>query len=442
VNRIFKNISKLRSNPLVYGSIVNFSIKSISFLINYLIMFIIIYIFGTSYFGVYNLYLSLISVFSVFMLFGTDILFLKEASANFKSKSNRKLLKKIVLIILTLFILLIIFSFISTHISFFNNYYMKNEINIYFIIIIGLITAINLLLLSGLRAANKILLFSLGEKFFQRFIVLLLSIIILISNINMTPITLISVSVLFNLLFLLLFFNNTVFREMQVMDYTKTYSYPELFGNLKFIFTSTFILIILGQLDTLVISIFYEPSYIGNYNIVLQISILINFTMGSINSILSPIISKEFKGKNFSSLEKNLKVANNMIFYSSLVIATIILIFSNKILLFIGGNTQLVVPLTILIVGQVLSASMGSIVNILNMTGNYKVVSKSMFIALIVNVVLNFTLTPTFGLAGAALSTSISYIIKDVYCTLYAVKYLEFKVSIISSVINKLKIGG
>ncbi|MFS0637360.1 oligosaccharide flippase family protein [Mesobacillus foraminis] len=443
---MIKKIHSFRNNELLFGSFVNFSIKGIAFLINYLIMIFSIKFFGVEFYGEYNINLSLIDIFSVFCLFGADIYFLKELS---KSKNdyieNKYLLKNLMLICCVFILLLTIVFLTAMNFPFIRDYFNLNSINVYLLILGIAFATLNLLFLSGIRASGSIITYSIGEKFIQRFITLIIVFLFIIINVRLEPAILIFFSTGTATIYSLIFLNKFVFHKGNKMKFTKIkpgkYAIPNLLKEMKFIFISSFILILLGKMDTLTISFFMNSSEVGKYNVALQIAVLINFSMGSINSILSPLISRQYHSNQTRLLEKNIKMANNIILATSFALTLIIITFYNFIISIIGLNENIFIPLVILLIGQLFSAFMGSVVNLMNMTGNFKIVSFSMVCALLTNLTLNFILVPSIGLTGAAISTAISYFIKDFICTLYGLKMFNFKFSHISYLVLWLNKG-
>jgi len=179
------------------------------------------------------------------------------------------------------------------------------------------------------------------------------------------------------------------------------------------------------------LSIFYGLEDVGLYNAILQISLLINFAMSSINGVLSPMISRSYANENFTSLEKILKMANRIIVGSSIVTGLFLLVLIKPLfsVLDIKNDILLITTFIILIIGQVVCASMGSIVNLLNMSGNFKGVFLATLIAFSLNLIFCLILIPKFGVIGAAISTSIGIISKDLISTVIGFKIFSFKFS-------------
>ena len=61
--------------------------------------------------------------------------------------------------------------------------------------------------------------------------------------------------------------------------------------------------------------------------------------------------------------------------------------------------------------GSVINALCGPVMYLLNMTGKEKAARNIIIVASVLNVVLNLTFIPTYGLIGAAYATSISTVI-------------------------------
>ena len=61
--------------------------------------------------------------------------------------------------------------------------------------------------------------------------------------------------------------------------------------------------------------------------------------------------------------------------------------------------------------GQLVNAATGSVASLLNMTGHERDTMQSAFVGAVTNIVLNVTLTPLWGMNGAAAATAATLII-------------------------------
>ncbi len=175
------------------------------------------------------------------------------------------------------------------------------------------------------------------------------------------------------------------------------------------IMISSSVLIILGGLDSIILGLYEHEESIAIYNVALKISLLTLLSSQAINSILAPKIAKFYYQKKITELKKIIKFSTQINFLISLVVIAVILIF-NKFLLglfggeFIKGKTVLI----ILCAGQLINAMSGSVGVILQMIGKQKTHQNIILLALLINIVLNFTLVPVYGSTGAAIATAIS----------------------------------
>lgn len=191
-------------------------------------------------------------------------------------------------------------------------------------------------------------------------------------------------------------------------------------------FLSSSILILLGLIDTQVMGIYETNTNIGIYSVCLKLASLTTFSLQAINSILAPKISKSFNegGDKYKDL---IRFSTQLNFLISTILVTIILLFQNYLLSlfgdeFIKGSLILI----IFCIGQIINSFSGSVGVILQMLGKQKVYQNFVIVALMINVVLTFILTPTYGGVGAALSTVVSM----VFWNIGSVVYLKTKMGI------------
>ena len=69
------------------------------------------------------------------------------------------------------------------------------------------------------------------------------------------------------------------------------------------------------------------------------------------------------------------------------------------------------IPLLILCIGQLVNAATGSVASLLNMTGHERDTMQSALAGAVTNIVLNVTLTPMWGMNGAAAATAATLIV-------------------------------
>lgn len=172
---------------------------------------------------------------------------------------------------------------------------------------------------------------------------------------------------------------------------------------------SSTILILLGWLDTFVLGIFESNDNIGIYNVAIKIATFTSFTLQAINSILAPKLAKSHNEQDQALFNKLIRFTTTLNFYSTLIIVALI-VLTHKWLLgifgdeFVSGGSVLI----LLCLGQLINSMSGSVGVILQMTGKQKVYQYIVIVALFLNIILNFTLIPKFGIVGAAIATVVS----------------------------------
>ena len=207
------------------------------------------------------------------------------------------------------------------------------------------------------------------------------------------------------------------FKKMTIS--TSWNSWIFLRESLPMMLSST-ILVLLGWLDTFVLGIYQSDANIGIYNVALKISLLTGFGLQAINSILAPKLAKSHAENDSILFKRLIRFSAKINFYSTLVIVVGILVF-HRILLSIFGEEFIsgAEVLFILCAGQLFNALSGSIGEIMLMTGRQTQYQNIMLITLVLNVILNFTLIPIYGIFGAALSTALSLIFWNIAGALY-----------------------
>ena len=189
---------------------------------------------------------------------------------------------------------------------------------------------------------------------------------------------------------------------------------------------SSTILLLLGWMDTFVLGIYETDSNIGIYNVALKVAALTSFTLQAINSILAPKLARTFGSGEKEVFARLIRFGTRINFFITLVIVAVLIAFRSTIL-GIFGEEFLVggLILVILCIGQLVNSLSGSVGIILQMTGHQKVYQNIVLIALFLNLVLNFSLTPVYGGLGAALATVFSIASWNIMGAVYLKKRLK-----------------
>ncbi|MFW6025678.1 MAG: flippase [Candidatus Woesearchaeota archaeon] len=203
----------------------------------------------------------------------------------------------------------------------------------------------------------------------------------------------------------LLFFNFYKPLAKTSQNFTKeiiNYSYPLIFISLGFI--------VLTEIDTVMIGIFSTSSEVGIYGIAKQIVIKLPHLSLAIAMGTMPVFAKmnennklELKKKLFNLL----KIVSGI--YGVIVIG--LLLFSPFFIPLIFGKEYIdsILPLQILSIYTFMFAISIILGQFLDYTGRAKKRAYNVSVTIILNIILNLILIPQFGGVGAAIATTVSY---------------------------------
>ncbi len=195
-----------------------------------------------------------------------------------------------------------------------------------------------------------------------------------------------------------------------------------------FIAFTNFGWVILTQTDTFFLTYFTSLEAVGLYNVALPISLLILFFMRPFIIVFSPLAVEFASKKKYDSLQYAITTSYTYLFFLLLPFVLIFLLFSDSIitLLFSSEYLGAIQALKVLSVGTLFYSF--SLFNGVIFTGLGKVRTMASFVAIVafLNVFLLILFVPQYGIIGAALSTSFSYILLFLLSTVQLHRLLSF----------------
>lgn len=430
MNKKIKNIiNNSDLYELIKKGISALFIRVLGFISGFIYIKLIIYYFGVETQGLVTLSFSTMILGSLVARLGIDLNLTKifAISKNFKNAKGIyfKTLPLITLLSLIITVLLFVFSNqISTTI------FNEPELSIYLkwtspTIVLFTLLLINASVLRGLRKSNLYSFLFNGGRFFFTLIVLLIfyyfrgdqNAVVAIKSHTISILILFVISIIYTLKFTLPISYKTSYK---VKPFVKD-SLPML--------VSASVIVLLGWSDQIILGVYETSETVGIYHVTLKVAMLTSFTFQALDSILAPKLSKAYH-------DNEMKTFNNLVKFSTkinLIIATIIVIglitFRTLILSYFGeeiiaGSTVLI----ILALGQLINAICGPVGSILQMTGHQKVFQNILFIALIINIVLNLILVKSLGMFGVGISTAFSLLFWNIACVIYINKVLKINI--------------
>lgn len=275
------------------------------------------------------------------------------------------------------------------------------------------ITIISASFLRAKRKNNAFAFFNNPSRFLGGLILL-----IILYSFSNQPIIIFKAHFFAILLSAIISFIMVVYTLKSIKFKTKINSWSFLKDSFPMMLSSS-ILILLGWMDTFIMGIYETEANVGIYNVSLKVATLSVFSLQAINSILAPQIAKSYA--NGDTKYKNLiRFSTKLNFLISGFIVLIIIVFHNFLLGMFGEAFKAGhIILFIFCVGQIINSFSGSVGVVLQMIGKQKVYQNFMLIALFINLILTFVLTPLYGGIGAAISTVISMIVWNLGSAIY-----------------------
>jgi O-antigen/teichoic acid export membrane protein len=167
--------------------------------------------------------------------------------------------------------------------------------------------------------------------------------------------------------------------------------------------------LIMGWTDILFLGIWTDSATVGVYGVATRAASLTGFILIAINSVITPRFAVLYNEKKLDALERVTQLGAMWMLLIALPAILVLLLFSEQLLRLFGeGFVQGAPFLRILVVGQLINVSTGSVGYLLMMTGHERLMRNNIMLSALINLTGNFLLIPRFGAAGAAFSTAFS----------------------------------
>lgn len=176
----------------------------------------------------------------------------------------------------------------------------------------------------------------------------------------------------------------------------------------------------------------------GVYRVVTRGADLVAFVLIAVNMVLQPTVARFYAAGEIQRLQRLVTKSARMIFLGSLPIALVLILFGQWILLIFGQEfTVGASALAVLSVAQLINAGMGSVALVLSMTGHERKTAVGVAVAACINVVLNASLIPLWGIEGAATATATSITIWNILLAIWVYKELKIYPTVLGEAVLK-----
>lgn len=188
---------------------------------------------------------------------------------------------------------------------------------------------------------------------------------------------------------------------------------------------------LLNQADILMVGMFLGAKQAGIYSAATKTALLASFVLTAVNSAVAPMISTYHAKGDKAALQKLIYSATSWMFWPSLAAGVFLAALSPFIMSLFGADFAAGRwPLIILAFAQVINASIGPVGFLISLTGHQRYSAMVYGWSTLINIVLNAIMIPLFGLIGAAIATTLTMILWNVW--LYRLVILKLGINTIA----------
>ena len=403
-----------------------FTLRVISIISGFYLMYLITSIYGSEGMGVFSLSQTILMIMVMFSVFGTDTASLKY-SAEYFSKNNYNKLNSFYFSILKFVLILsigfsIIIFFTKEEISVFFNEQLLSQ-SLFFISLSILPMSFININSESLRAVREYNLYtSIRYVLIPLFTILFIYILYNSNNIDfLIPIKAYVLSVYLISFISFIFW----FKKIKFFKYISNINsnLNELFKFSFPVLISNSMLLLIQWVDIIILGYFETSNIVGIYSVIMKISLFSSIILFSINSIVASEFSRLYSLRKMDDLKLIIRKSSKVIFFITIPILIFIVCFSKFILGYFG--TEFVAAnktLYILIIGQFINIVCGSVGYILIMTEKQNIFKNIMIFSTCINIIMNIILIPIYSINGAAIASSISLILWNILSFSYIYK--------------------
>lgn len=172
---------------------------------------------------------------------------------------------------------------------------------------------------------------------------------------------------------------------------------------------------IVAWIDTLMVGYFYTPYQVGVYRAALTTAWLLSLIPTWFSTIFMPIVTEMYGQKKMAEIKKLNASVTKWVFIITLPFALLAITFSKEVLNVLYGSkfVEGFLAFTILIMGYSIVSVLSLNAQFLQISGMTKFVMFNGVVAAIVDITLNYSLIPIYGINGAAIATAIAVTISS-----------------------------
>ncbi|MDN4988572.1 oligosaccharide flippase family protein [Bradyrhizobium arachidis] len=177
----------------------------------------------------------------------------------------------------------------------------------------------------------------------------------------------------------------------------------------------------------------------GIYSLAFNIALVVTLPRIAMNTLFAPAISNLNTRGDRAGMQILITTISAWTFLAGLCIATLLFVLADPLLAWFGAGYEVGAPaIRILLIAQVLTASAGSQLYVMTMTGHERSAAVLLASCTIVNAGVSAVLISAFGLNGAAIGTAVSLVIWNAVMALFLWRRLDLLPGILAKLRSSL----
>ena len=395
-------------------------------IMGFLLTFVIAYFFGANGLGDYVLAIVVLKIFTLISKLGLDTASIKYIASYAAEKKDKSITlfrsRSIVLILVMSIISSLIMYFGSDYIALFitaNPYHIR--ITSFFI----LPMAIFIFHYQNMRGLKQIggysFFFWMSQALFSLIAILILTLFTRDPNVPLYSYLISLTTVAILSIFVFTYFFRKHFKITNKYDNTSesfksilSVSLPLMLAQAVHFIMSWTDKLMLGILDSpdVVAGLSSNSAQIGVYHTAFKLSMFATIGLMAVKSIASPKFAELYKKNDIKALEKVTQQSTKLIFWTTLPLVVIFMLCSDFLMGLFGEEFKVgVFAFIVLSFGRVVVSFSGAAGNLLQMCGRQVIFMNVAIIGSIINIILNFSLIPIYGINGSAIATMVSIVV-------------------------------
>lgn len=199
------------------------------------------------------------------------------------------------------------------------------------------------------------------------------------------------------------------------------------------------ILVVNTNIDIVMVGALAGEVEAGQYRVASRMAGFVLFFLFAANNVIAPMITTHHAQGQKEQLQKILTSVARLAMLGTLPVAVILWIWPQEILTFAFGIPFAAgaFALVILTSANFFSVAMGQVGQVMAMTGHEKDTAKAAFMAMMINIILNYILIPLYGMNGAAVATGVSILVWNGLLAYWTLKKTGYHCTVLGLLFSK-----